>query len=178
MSICLHDKQFDIWIPAEKIQHRIAELGTEITCDYKDKKLLLLCILKGAVPFMADLARAIDLPAEFSFFRVNSYAGTKSSGVINAEFSPSHEWENKDVLIIEDIIDTGLTMNYLMDLVKSNGATSVKSTALLFKPKAFKGLYPPDYCGFSIENQFVVGYGMDYNGLGRNLKDIYKLSES
>jgi hypoxanthine phosphoribosyltransferase len=96
--------------------------------------------------------------------------------VIQAEFSPKQEWAGKHVLIIEDIIDTGLTMNFLMDTVRASGALSVKSAALLFKPSAFKGNFPPDYIGFSIENEFVVGYGLDYNGLGRNLPDIYKIT--
>lgn len=176
MNICLHDRHFTPWISAQTIRERVVALGSTLTQDYQNKETVLLGIMKGALPFMMDLGRAIHLPVEYSFFRVNSYAGTKSSGVIQAEFSPKQEWAGKHVLIIEDIIDTGLTMNFLMEAVGASGALSVKSAALLFKPSAFKGNFPPDYIGFSIENEFVVGYGLDYNGLGRNLPDIYKIT--
>ena len=175
MNICLHNRHFTPWISAQTIRERVESMGRTLTEEYKGKNTVLLGVMKGALPFMMDLGREIPLPVEYSFFRVNSYDGTQRSGVLRADFSPKHEWLGKHVLIVEDIVDTGSTMNFLVDLVKASGALSVKSVALLYKPSAFSGNYPPDYVGFSIENEFVAGYGLDYNGLGRNLPDIYKL---
>lgn len=175
MNICLHDRHFAPWISALTIRERVVSLGCTITADYQNKDTVLLGIMNGALPFMMDLGREIHLPLTYSFFRVYSYTGTQSSGIVQADFFPKQEWEGKHILIVEDIIDTGLTMNYLMDAVLNSGALSVKSVALLFKPDAFIGNHPPDYMGFAIEKEFVVGYGLDYNGLGRNLSDIYKI---
>jgi hypoxanthine phosphoribosyltransferase len=175
MNIRLHDRHFALWMSAPTIRERVVTLASTLTADYQDKDTVLLGIMKGALPFMMDLGREINLPLTYSFFRVQSYNGTQSSGLVKSDFSPKHEWAGKHVLIVEDIVDTGLTMNFLMDTVWASGALSVKSVTLLFKPNAFTGNHPPDYVGFAIENEFVVGYGLDYNGLGRNLPDIYKI---
>ena len=153
----------EILFTREEIQKKVQELGKIISNDYKGKKLILVGILKGAVPFMADLMREIDLDLEYDFMDVSSYSGTTSVGEVRILKDISTHIEGKDVLFVEDIIDTGLTLSYLTDLFKSRAANSVAITTLLSKPKRRKIDIYVKYIGYEIEDKFVVGYGMDYN---------------
>ncbi|MDK7722806.1 MAG: hypoxanthine phosphoribosyltransferase [Anaerococcus sp.] len=168
----------EILFTREEIQKKVQELGKIISKDYKGKKLILVGILKGAVPFMADLMREIDLDLEYDFMDVSSYSGTTSVGEVRILKDISTHIEGKDVLFVEDIIDTGLTLSYLTDLFKSRAANSVAITTLLSKPKRRKIDIYVKYIGYEIEDKFVVGYGMDYNEKFRSLPYIGVLDES
>lgn len=168
----------EILFTREEIQKKVQELGKIISNDYKGKKLILVGILKGAVPFMADLMREIDLDLEYDFMDVSSYRGTTSVGEVRILKDISTHIEGKDVLFVEDIIDTGLTLSYLTDLFKSRAANSVAITTLLSKPKRRKIDIYVKYIGYEIEDKFVVGYGMDYNEKFRSLPYIGVLDES
>lgn len=168
----------EILFTREEIQKKVQELGKIISNDYKGKKLILVGILKGAVPFMADLMREIDLDLEYDFMDVSSYSGTTSVGEVRILKDISTHIEGKDVLFVEDIIDTGLTLSYLTDLFKSRAANSVAITTLLSKPKRRKIDIYVKYIGYEIEDKFVVGYGMDYNEQFRSLPYIGVLDES
>ncbi len=165
----------------EQLQECIAKLGAEITKDYTGKKLLVLGILKGAVPFMADLIRQIKIPIVYDFMAVSSYGfSTKSSGVVRILKDLERSVEDVHILIVEDIVDTGLTLKYLMDNLLGRNPLSVKVVTLLDKPSRRGAAVTPDYNGFSIPDEFVVGYGLDYNENYRNLpyvgvlkRDVY-----
>jgi len=157
----------------EEISKRVSELGATITKEYADKSLVLICVLKGSFVFAADLARAIDLPLRIDFLGVRSYGeGTESSGVVQITQDLSRPIEHEDVLIVEDIVDTGLTIAHLMDLLRTRNPRSVKICALLHKPARSRIQMKIDYLGFTIEDKFVVGYGLDVAERHRNLPYI------
>lgn len=157
----------------EELLKRIAELGEEITRDYKGKNLLVLAILKGAVPFMADLIQNIKLPLTYDFMAVSSYgASTTSSGVVRIMKDLERSVEGVHILIVEDIVDTGLTLKYLKENLSARNPKSVKIVTLLDKPDRRKVEVKPDYNGFTIPDEFVVGYGLDFNEQYRNLPYI------
>lgn len=159
-----------VLVSQEELQKRIAELGAEITRDYEGKKLLVLGILKGAVPFMADLIREIKLPLAYDFMAVSSYgASTQSSGVVRILKDLERSVEDVHILITEDIVDTGLTLKYLKENLSGRNPLSVKVVTLLDKPARRKVDVVPDYNGFTIPDEFVVGYGLDFNEEYRNL---------
>lgn len=154
----------------EQIAKRVAELGAEITQDYQGQKLLVLGILKGAVPFMSDLIREIKLPLSYDFMALSSYgASTQSSGVVRILKDLERSVEDVHILVAEDIVDTGLTLKYLKENLKSRNPLSVKVATLLDKAERRKVEVYPDYNGFSIPDEFVVGYGLDFNEDYRNL---------
>ena len=160
-------------ISREDIAKRVQELGAQITKDYKDKALVLVCVLKGSFVFASDLARAIDLPLRIDFLGVRSYGeGTESSGVVQITQDLSRPIAHEDVLIVEDIVDTGLTIAHLMDLLRTRQPHSVKVCSLLHKPARARIQVKVDYLGFTIEDKFVVGYGLDFAELHRNLPFI------
>ncbi len=157
----------------EQIHERVTELGAQITRDYAHGSLVLICVLKGSFVFAADLARAIDLPLRVDFLGVRSYGeGTESSGVVQITQDLSRPIENEDILIVEDIVDTGLTVAHLMDLLRTRQPRSVKVCALLHKPVRSRVQVKIDYLGFTIEDKFVVGYGLDFAERHRNLPYI------
>ncbi len=160
----------NILITEDELKKKIKELGEIITKDYKDKDIMLIGVLKGCVLFLSDLAREIDLPLSMDFMVVSSYGtSTKSSGVVRIIKDLEKDITGKDILIVEDIVDTGLTLNYLVDYLKSRNANSVKVCALLEKPDRRIANVKMDYVGFHIPDEFVVGYGLDYNEIYRNL---------
>ncbi len=160
-------------IDPEAIKSRIAELGKEITRDYAGRHLVLVCVLKGSFMFTADLSRAIDLPMRIEFLGVRSYGeGTTSSGVVQITQDLSRPIEGEDVLLVEDIVDTGLTIAHLLDLFRTRKPSSLKVCTLLHKPARTRIKVPVDYLGFTIEDRFVVGYGLDWAEKYRNRPDI------
>lgn len=168
----------EVLLTEEEIALRVKELGEEITRDYKGKDLVVVGILKGAVIFMSDLCKNIDLPITIDFMAVSSYGNsTKSTGEVKINKDLDFSVEDKDVLIVEDIIDTGLTLSYLTDNLKKRGANSVKIATLLDKPDRRNIEVKVDYLGFSIPDEFVVGYGLDYSELYRNLPFVAALKE-
>jgi hypoxanthine phosphoribosyltransferase len=157
----------------EQIAARVKELGAEITKQYKDKNLVLVVVLKGSFVFAADLSRTIDLPLRIDFLGVRSYGeGTETSGVVQITQDLSRPIAGEDVVIVEDIVDTGLTIAHLMDLFRTRGPRSVKVCALLHKPARARVAVNIDYLGFTIEDKFVVGYGLDFGERHRNLPYI------
>jgi hypoxanthine phosphoribosyltransferase len=174
----IHDLQFEKFKDAQEIENRVKEMGQLITERFKNKKIVSVGILNGAFVFMADLLRSCDLEIECRFLRVKSYEGTSSSGKLTIENPELLAVQNRDVLIIEDIVDSGLTMNQLVKLLKENQPASITIASFLHKPSATAHPVEIDFVGFIIPDDFVVGYGLDYDGLGRNLPDLYKIIKS
>jgi len=167
----------EILITEEEIKNKIIELGKKISKDYKGKNLILVGILRGAVIFMADLARKISIPMVFDFIAISSYgAETKSSGVVRILKDLDANIKGKDVLIVEDIVDTGLTLDYLLRMLKSRKPSSIKVCTFLTKTARRKVNIKVDYSGFDIPNKFVVGYGLDYAGKFRNVPYVFTLN--
>ena len=157
-----------IIITEEEIAARVAEMGAQITADYEGRELLVVGILKGAAVFMSDLIRHIHIPVEIDFMSLSSYgASTVTSGVVRMLRDLDRGINGKDVLVVEDIIDTGLTLTYLKSNLLARGPASLKICTFLDKPSRRKVDFVPDYCGMAIEDFFVVGYGLDYNEMGR-----------
>jgi hypoxanthine phosphoribosyltransferase len=165
----LEGEKIEVLLSEEKLRARIAELGAEIARDYRGKPLKLVGVLKGSFMFMADLARAIDLPLKMDFIGTTSYQGTKTSGVVRITNDLSRPIDGEHILLVEDIVDTGLTMQYLLENLATRHPASVKVCALLEKPARAKVQVPIDYKGFTIPDEFVVGYGLDWDGRFRNL---------
>jgi hypoxanthine phosphoribosyltransferase len=162
-----------VLLSRDAIRARIEEMGREIGRDYQSKQPHLVGVLKGACTFMTDLCRAIELPLTLDYIAVSSYgAATKSSGEVKLVKDLDQGLEGRDLLVVEDIVDTGLTLNYLLNVLRARGPRSLKVAALLSKPSRRLVEIPVDYVGFTIEDHFVVGYGLDYNEKYRNLADI------
>ena len=160
----------------EELQTRIRELGAQLSEDYRGKTPTMVCILKGAIMFYTDLVRSMDIPLTMDFMAVSSYGNsTKSSGEVEIRKDLSTSIEGKHVVIVEDIVDSGFTLTYLTRLLNTRGAKSIKLCTLLDKPsRRAPGItLRADYSGFAVGNEFVVGYGLDYDGFGRNYPDIY-----
>jgi len=168
------NSNLEVLLSEEEIKLRVAELGKEIAAAYADKDLVVIGVLKGSCVFMADLIRAVDLPLTIDFMAVSSYKdATKSSGDVEILKDVSQPIRGKDVIVVEDIVDTGLTLFRLMEILGSRGANSIKIASLLDKPEPrIKKELKIDYCGFQIPNKFVVGYGLDVAGRYRNLPFI------
>jgi hypoxanthine phosphoribosyltransferase len=165
----LEGEQVAVLLSQEQLHARIAELGARITADYAGRPLKLVGVLKGSFMFMADLARAIDLPIKVDFIGTTSYQGTNTSGVVRITNDLSRPIDGEHVLLVEDIVDTGLTMQYLLENLATRHPASLEVCALLEKPARAKVQVPIKYKGFSIEDEFVVGYGLDWDGRFRNL---------
>ena len=170
----LHGDIGEILLTEEEIDVKVAELGRRISIDYTDRPVTLVSVLKGSLPFMTDLMRAIDRPLRIDLMEVSSYGGnaTESSGLVRILKDLSASIEGEDVLIVEDIIDTGLTLNYLIRYLRGKNPASLRICTLLDKPARRLVDIPVDYVGFTIPDQFVVGYGLDYGELYRNLRYV------
>lgn len=176
--VTLHDKDFEVYISQEQINSRIDELAEQLDKDYGDKMITMIGNLTGAFIIMADLCRHLKTAVDVKFVKYSSYAGMESTHVVKERMGfGGMDLTGRDVLIVEDIIDTGLTLDYLLNLMEHKGAASVKVFSLLLKPDAVQKDVTVDYLGFEIPNEFVVGYGLDYDGMGRDLNAIYKLKE-
>jgi hypoxanthine phosphoribosyltransferase len=176
-AIKVHDKWFDIYLPEETIQQKVAELAAQISRDYEGKKPLFISILNGAFMFAADLFKHLTIDAEICFIKLVSYKGMTSSGHVTTAIGLDQDVFNRHVVIVEDIVDTGKTLGLFLPKLQHQQPASLKIAALLHKPEATMHPLDIDYMGFSIPDKFVVGYGLDYDGLGRNLKEIYQLME-
>lgn len=162
-----------VLLSEDEIREKVRELGGKITADYKNSNLMLVTVLKGAVVFLADLMRQIDVPAEIDFMVVSSYgSGVKSSGVVKIVKDLDVPLAGKDILIVEDILDSGLTLSYIKELLESRGPRSIRIATLLDKPSRRKVDLQADYIGFSVPDEFVIGYGLDYDEKYRNLSYI------
>ncbi|HBI02525.1 MAG TPA: hypoxanthine phosphoribosyltransferase [Paenibacillaceae bacterium] len=168
----------EVLLTAEQIKAKIQELGRVLSTDYQGKNPLVICVLRGAVVFMTDLIRDMTIPLEIDFMAVSSYGNaTRSSGVVRIVKDLDSSVENRHVIIVEDIIDSGLTLSYLIDVLDRRNAATVKVVSLLDKPSRRTVELYPDYCGFQIPDAFVVGYGLDYAGKYRNIPYIGILKE-
>lgn len=162
-----------VLLSEDEIREKVRELGGKITADYKNSNLMLVTVLKGAVVFLADLMRQIDVPAEIDFMVVSSYgSGVKSSGVVKIVKDLDVPLAGKDILIVEDILDSGLTLSSIKELLESRGPRSIRIATLLDKPSRRKVDLQADYIGFSVPDEFVIGYGLDYDEKYRNLPYI------
>lgn len=162
-----------ILISSDEIRREIKKLADRLNIEYKDKELLCICILRGAVVFFTDLIRLLDLPLTIDFMAISSYgSSTKTSGEVRLQKDLEQSVLGKDILVIEDIVDSGLTLAYIMDILSKRGAKSVKLAALLDKPEGRKNDLQVDYACFTIPNEFVVGFGLDYDEKYRNLPEI------
>jgi hypoxanthine phosphoribosyltransferase len=164
--------RFDLLYSAEAIAQRVAELGAQISADYGDRPLVLIGVLKGSFMFMADLIRHIHCPVRIEFIGTKSYAGTSSSGEVQLTKDLDKPIEGEDVLLVEDIVDTGLTLNYLRQMLAQRGPASLRIVAFLDKPARRRIEVRANYVGFLIEDRFVVGYGLDFEQKYRNLQDV------
>jgi hypoxanthine phosphoribosyltransferase len=176
-SVQLHDKKFAPHISATEIDKAVTSIASAINTDLADKNPLFVCVLNGVFLFAADLLRKIETPCEVSFIKVSSYEGTSSTGEVKTQIGLKEDIKGRTIVLVEDIIDSGNTIAKLLPLLEAEKPAAIKIATLLFKPSAFKKDFKIDYIGMEIPNDFVVGYGLDYNGLGRNLPEIYKIVE-
>ena len=176
-KVKVKDKEFSLFLTAEDIDKAVAQVAEMINIDMKGRDPLFLCILNGAFIFASDLLKKVEVDCEVSFVKLSSYVGTKTTNTVRELIGLDQVLTNRTVVIIEDIIDTGITMAHTLDKLRQLGASDVRIASLLFKPEAFKKDYAIDYVGIVIPNEFIVGYGLDYDGYGRNLPDIYKIIE-
>lgn len=173
--INVHDKAFDIYLSEEIILKRVKEMAATISKEYAGKRPLFIAILNGSFMFASDLFKQLNIEAELCFIKLASYKGMKSTGNVITSIGLEVDLFNKEVIIIEDIVDTGKTLHNFLPKLLHQQPESLKIATLLHKPEATEYPLQLDYVGFEIPNKFVVGYGLDYDGLGRNLKEIYQL---
>ncbi len=174
MSIIkIHDKEFKISIPQKEIEQEIERVANEINHDYKGKRPLLLGVLNGCFMFAAKLMQHLDIECEISFVKLSSYQGTSTTGVIKEVMGLSESLTGRDVIVIEDIVDTGLTMQRMLESLGTREPASIEIASLFLKPARLQVPVDVKYSAFTIPDRFIVGYGLDYDGLGRNLPDIY-----
>jgi hypoxanthine phosphoribosyltransferase len=177
-KVRLLDKEFEIYIPYEKIQKAIKIIAGKINEDLKGEDVLFICILNGSFMFTAELFKEIELEnSEVTFLKLSSYEGTDTTGQVKALLGLNEPVAGRTLVVLEDIIDTGITIVEVMDILRSHNPKSVKIATMLLKPEKFSNKMQIDYVGMEIGNEFIVGFGLDYNRKGRNLKDIYKVIE-
>ena len=174
-TLKVHDKEFIPYITSKEIEEQVARVAKEINKDYQGKKPLFIAILNGAFIFAADLFKHINVEAEICFIKLASYKGVKSTGKVITAIGLDAELFNRDVIIVEDIVDTGKTLSQFLPQLEHQHPASLKVASLLHKPSATVHSIKIDYLGFTIPDKFVLGYGLDYDGLGRNIKEIYQL---
>ena len=174
-QVTIEDKTFGIYIQDNDIQQAIQTIANEMNVLYADKKPIFISVLNGAFMFTADLLKKIEVPCELSFIKLSSYSGTTSTGTVKEIVGLQEEIAGRDVIVIEDIIDTGITMQKIISQLELKNPASIRIATLLLKPESVKVPINPDFVCFSIPDKFVVGYGLDLNGIGRNLPDIYQL---
>ena len=176
-KITLNDKVFRVMIPAEQIDAAVDRVATSLNERYTGRTPIFLGVLSGSFLFLSDLVRKTTFNSQLSFVKISSYEGTESTGKVKQQLGVDFDIEGRDIIIVEDIIETGHSMNYLLDHLRRRNPASIAICTLFFKPDMFLYEYKVDYVALSIGNEFIVGYGLDYNQLGRNLKDIYVIDE-
>ena len=176
-KITLNDKVFRVMIPAKQIDAAVDRVAASLNERYAGRTPIFLGVLSGSFLFLSDLVRKTTFDSQISFVKISSYQGTESTGEVKQQLGVDFDIEGRDIIIVEDIIETGHSMNYLLDYLRSKNPASITICTLFFKPDKFLYEYDVDYVALSIGNEFIVGYGLDYNQLGRNLKDIYVIDE-
>lgn len=176
-TVQVKDKTFCVSIPETEILERVNRMGAQISQELEGERPLLLSVLNGSFMFAADLVRSITIPCEISFVRMASYCGTESTGNVKQLIGLNEDIEGRTVVVVEDIIDSGLTMKELLAILQAKHPKRILIAALLVKPGNLKVELDIPYCCFEIPNDFIVGYGLDYDGYGRNLRDIYTVTE-
>jgi len=177
-TVKLHDKTFRVMIPAEEIDKAVASVAERINRDYADKETpLFVGVLNGSFMFMSDLIKKIDFNSELSFVKLASYEGTSSTGEVKRLIGLNNSLEGRHIIIVEDIVDTGESIAHMIKDLESRHPASVEVCTLFFKPNSYAKEYPIRYRALEIGNEFIVGYGLDYDQLGRNLKDVYVVTE-
>ena len=174
-KIKILDKYFELYISYEKIIEEIKHIADQINNELKNERVIFLGVLNGAFMFASELLKMINFPCEVSFVKIASYAGDSTTGTVKRLIGVNEELKGKTVVIVEDIVDTGITTENIIRQLKGYDPISIKVASLFFKPQSFTKNYKIDYLGMEIPNEFIIGYGLDYMGMGRNLKNIYKL---
>ena len=176
--VTLNDKTFEVMIPAEKIDEAVAKVAEQLNADYAstEKAPIFVGVLNGSYMFLADLVRKTNFNNEITFVQISSYEGTQSTGSIKQKLGIDFDIEGRDIILVEDIVETGHSINHMLNYIKSFNPHSVEVCTLFFKPEKYLYDMPIKYCAMEIGNEFIVGYGLDYDQLGRNLKDIYVLA--
>ena len=176
-KIKLKDKTFRVLISAEEIDKAVTRVAEQLNERYEGCTPIFLGVLNGSFLFLADLVRKVNFENQVAFVKISSYVGTESTGRVTQQLGIDFDIEGRDIVIVEDIVETGHSMTYLLDYLKSKNPASISICTLFFKPEKFLYDYDIDYTALSIGNEFIVGYGLDYDQLGRNLKDIYVIDE-
>ena len=176
-TIRLHDKKFRLSIPYARIETAVKKTAERMEKDYADKECpLFVGVLNGAFMYMAELMKHFASPCEMAFVRISSYEGTASTGQVRELLGLSEDIAGRHVIVVEDIVETGISIEHIKTMLRERHAASVAVSTLLFKPDCLRTGTPPDYYALSIPNRFIVGFGLDYDRLGRNLKDIYEIA--
>ncbi|MBQ3535671.1 MAG: hypoxanthine phosphoribosyltransferase [Alistipes sp.] len=175
--IKLHDKWFKVMISAEEIDAAVERVAEQLNVRYEGHTPVFLGVLSGSFLFLSDLVRKTTFNSQLAFVKISSYEGTESTGEVKQQLGIDFDIEGRDIIIVEDIVETGHSMNYLLDYLRKRKPASISICTLFFKPEKFLYEYKIDYTALSIGNEFIVGYGLDYNQLGRNLKEIYVVDE-
>jgi len=176
-DIWVRDKKFSLFLSENEILEGIKSIAENIRQDLEEKDPIFVCVLNGAFMFVSDLIKHFDFPCEVCFIRLKSYEGTRTEGKVKEIYGFTENIENRHVVILEDIIDTGYTMYGLMEKLREKNPASLRIATLLFKPESLRLAVKPDYVAIEIPNNFIVGYGLDYEGHGRNLRNIYKICD-
>ena len=176
-KITLQDKVFRVMISAEEIDRAVDRVAMQLNERYAGRTPVFLGVLSGSFLFLSDLVRKTTFNSQLAFVKISSYDGTESTGEVKQQLGVDFDIEGRDIIIVEDIVETGHSMNYLLDHLRRKNPASISICTLFFKPEKFLYEYKVDYVALSIGNEFIVGYGLDYNQLGRNLKDIYVIDE-
>ncbi len=178
MDIHLHDKTFTPYLSQQTLEKAVQKLAQTIAKDHKNETPIFIGILNGSFMFCADLLKQYPHSCEISFIKVASYQKTNSTGIVNELIGLNEDIKNRTIIILEDIVDTGTTLEKIMPMLQKNEPKAIKIATLFLKPTVYNKPIPVDYIGLEIPNNFIVGYGLDYDGLGRNLTEVYKLKES
>lgn len=174
-EVIINGKLFELYLLSDEIQKKVKQIARNIEKDFKDRNPLFIGVLNGAFIFASDIVRNLGIDCEVSFVRIASYRGFESTGDINELIGLNENIENRHIIVVEDIVDTGLTIDHLVNNLQENGAKSVSVASMILKTQALKIPVKIDYLGFEADNAFLIGYGMDYDHKGRNLNHIYKL---
>lgn len=176
-KLILNNKKFELYINHKQIENEVKRIAFEITRDLSEKKPLFICLLNGSFLFAADLLRKLEFVCNVSFVKLSSYVGNQSSGNVKQIIGLNETIEGRTVVVVDDIIDTGTTLSHFLKLLTEQKPSEIKIAAMFSKPDAFRHSLKINYLGMTLENKFVVGYGLDFDGLGRNYKDLYKLAD-